>query len=181
MREELVELVERGEELISLVDSVGGVEVESTTLDEVNGNAHTLVREELVNLVERGSKMVRIVDYGNGGEGGCSGVSHSNEERGGSAVDQDNDEERGGSAVSHGDDGEGGSSSEYHDNVENGTDGLCQDSVCMRELKAYGESFSVRTQNGERICTSAKFSRSKTKGRPKGEGMTFGQKKEKRI
>ncbi|KAK3744607.1 hypothetical protein RRG08_062257 [Elysia crispata] len=112
--------------------------------------------------------MVRIVDYGNGGEGGCSGVSHSNEERGGSAVDQDNDEERGGSAVSHGDDGEGGSSSEYHDNVENGTDGLCQDSVCMRELKAYGESFSVRTQNGERICTSAKFSRSKTKGRPKG-------------
>ena len=86
-------------------------------------------------------------------------------------------EERGGSAVSHGDDGEGGSSSEYHDNVENGTDGLCQDSVCRRELKAYGESFSVRTQNGERICTSAKFSRSKTKGRPKGEGMTFGQKR----
>ena len=164
VREELVELVERGEELISLVDSVGGVEVKSTTLDEVNGNAHTLVREELVSLVERGSKMVRIVDYGNGGEGGCSGVSHGNEERGGSAV-------------SHGGDGEGGSSSEYHDNVENGTDGLCQDSVCMRELKAYGESFSVRTQNGERICTSAKFSRSKTKGRPKGEGMTFGQKR----
>ncbi|KAK3790490.1 hypothetical protein RRG08_015959 [Elysia crispata] len=78
VREELVELVERGEELISLVDSVGGVEVKSTTLDEVNGNAHTLVREELVSLVERGSKMVRIVDYGNGGEGGCSGVSHGN-------------------------------------------------------------------------------------------------------
>ena len=51
---------------------------------------------------------------------------------------------RGSSTVDHGNGGKWGNE-------------IYQESASMREFEAYGDCFSVLTQNGDKICASAKF------------------------
>lgn len=205
VREELVRLVGRGEELICLVDAASSEE-KNSKLDQVceSVQVSTNVRSELVNLVLRGTDMIDLVDNNHGtvivSKGGSSQVDHSSEKRCISRENHGSVEERGSSIMdfSHttiNSVEEGSSSSgrvdccsveerdnirvdHSHSSVEDISSKMCQSDAAIQKVEAYGDTFLVYTQKSEN-CTSAKFAKSKTKGRPKGEGLTFGQKRKK--